>query len=325
MTGKELQGDKVMKYYFAPMEGITGYIYRRAHREFFSGVDKYFTPFICPKQKKSMTPKEIKDILPEHNQGCSLVPQILTNCAEDFIRTAKDLQAYGYGEVNLNLGCPSQTVTAKRKGAGFLEFTGELERFLEGIFDGLDMKISIKTRLGKEDPEEFHELLRIYNQYPLEELIVHPRVQTDYYKNVPNLELFGEAVKGSRTPLCYNGDLFTQKKCREFRERFPEVDTLMLGRGLLVNPALVQELQGGESLEKETLKKFHDGLCEAYEAYMSGDKQVLFKMKELWFYMGNLFADNKKYLKKIKKSQKLEEYREIVEHMFESLTPEIPQ
>lgn len=314
-----------MNYYFAPMEGITGYLYRSVHHEIFPGMDKYFTPFLSPGQKKSMTSREINDILPEHNEGYKLIPQILTNHAEDFIKTAKDLREYGYEEINLNLGCPSGTVTAKKKGAGFLEFTGELNRFLEEIFNGLDMKISIKTRLGKEDPDEFYELLKIYNQYPLEELIIHPRVQTDYYKNTPNLEMFAEAVKESRSSLCYNGDLFTESKCERFYERFPEIDTVMLGRGLLVNPGLVQQMQGKETLTKDTLKAFHDALCSRYAEFMSGDKNVLFKMKEVWFYMGNLFPDNKKHMKKIKKSQKLEEYTEIVEDMFRVCSLEIPQ
>ena len=172
-----------MKYYFAPMEGITGYIYRNVHHRFFPGMDKYFSPFISPGTKKTMTPKELRDILPENNQDYTLIPQILTNRSGDFLRLCRDLKEYGYKEVNLNLGCPSGTVVAKKKGAGFLEYPNELDRFLEEIFAGTDLKISIKTRIGKDDPEEFEKLLEIYNKYPLEELIIHPRVQTDYYKN----------------------------------------------------------------------------------------------------------------------------------------------
>ena len=168
-----------MKYYFAPMEGITGYIYRQVHHQFFPGIDKYFTPFLTPGSKKLMTPKELRDILPDNNEGYHLVPQILTNQAQDFIRLAEELREYGYEEVNLNLGCPSGTVTAKKKGSGFLEFPAQLEKFLDEVFENLDMKISVKTRIGKDEPEEFTELLRIYNRFPLEELIVHPRIQSD--------------------------------------------------------------------------------------------------------------------------------------------------
>lgn len=306
-----------MNYYFAPMEGITGYIYRSVHHKFFSGIDKYFTPFLAPGPKKVLTDREIRDILPQNNPQMYVVPQILTNRAEDFIRVEKELESYGYREVNFNLGCPSGTVTAKKKGAGFLEYTEELKRFLDEVFQKPCLEISIKTRIGKEDPEEFVRLLRIYNQYPLKELIIHPRVQTDYYRNMPNREVFAEAIKNSANPVCYNGDLFDLEKCQAFETEFPQVDICMLGRGLLVNPALVRELQGGKMLEKQELREFHDALCREYETVMSGDRNVLFKMKELWFYMGHLFEENKKQVKKIKKSQKLSDYMEAVDSLFE--------
>ena len=304
-----------MQYYFAPMEGITGYIYRNVHHRFFPGMDKYFSPFISPGTKKTMTPKELRDILPENNRGYTLIPQILTNKPEDFLRLCRDLKEYGYSEVNLNLGCPSGTVVSKKKGAGFLEYPNELDRFLGEIFAGTDLKISIKTRIGKDDPEEFEKLLEIYNKYPLEELIIHPRVQTDYYKNSPDLENFEMALERSEAPVCYNGDLFTADLYEQFCKRFPQVERVMLGRGLLRNPALVQEIKGEEKLDKEKFLAFHDALCREYEKVMSGDKNVLFKMKELWFYMGNLFGEDKKAMKKIKKAQRLPEYQGAVREL----------
>lgn len=314
-----------MLYYFAPMEGITGYVFRRVHRDCFPEMDKYFTPFLTPSQKKAMTLRENRDVLPENNQEVPLVPQILTNCAEDFIKTAKNLQEYGYEEVNLNLGCPSGTVVSKKKGSGFLEFPEELHGFLEAVFQNLDMKISIKTRIGKEEEEEFSDLLKIYNEYPLEELIIHPRVQKDYYKNKPRMEAYKEAVSGSKNPLCYNGDLFTEGYFKRFTEEFPDTRAVMIGRGLLVNPALVRQLQGGKVLEKEELKNFHDKLLLGYEEVMNGDRAVLFKMKELWCYMGTLFPEGKKNLKKVKKAQHLPEYREAVQGMFGDLVICIPE
>lgn len=313
-----------MLYYFAPMEGITGHVFRRVHKECFPEMDKYFTPFLTPSQKKAMTPREKRDVLPENNKGIPLVPQILTNSAKDFVKTARNLQECGYTEVNLNLGCPSGTVVSKKKGAGFLEFPEELHRFLEDIFRELDMKVSIKTRIGKEEAKEFSRLLEIYNDYPLEELIIHPRVQTDYYKNKPRMKCYKEAVLGSKNPLCYNGDLFTEGDFKRFAEEFPDTRAVMLGRGLLLNPALVRQLQGGKVLEKEELKVFHDKLCKGYEEVMDGDRAVLFKMKELWYYMGNLFPEGRKYLKKIKKAQHLPEYEEVVQAIFEKLELFVP-
>jgi len=305
-----------MNFYFAPMEGVTGYLYRNVHHSFFGGVDKYFTPFISPNQNKSMRTREMNDILPENNQGIPIVPQILTNNAEDFIVTAHKIKNMGYDEINLNLGCPSGTVVAKKKGAGFLYETDDLDRFLEEIFNADLGKISIKTRIGKYEPDEFEELLRIYNQYPIEELTIHPRVQKDYYKNKPNLEIFQYAVQNSNIKLCYNGDIFTKEEFEKFKNKFPSVETIMLGRGLLGNPGMITEITEGKPLSKKELKKFHDTLCLAYSDALFGDRNVLFKMKELWCYLHCVFTNNEKYWKKIRKSQKLAEYNDVIDMLF---------
>ena len=179
-----------MKFYLAPLEGITGYIYRNALHDFYgTGIDKYFMPFLAPHTKRSFNAKEKNDILPEHNKDLYAVPQILTNNASDFLRIEKDLRALGYEEININLGCPSGTVVSKGRGAGFLAKKDELDAFLEEIFEKTEGKISLKTRIGVEEPEEFYELLEIYNQYPLEELIIHPRVQKELYQGKPHREM----------------------------------------------------------------------------------------------------------------------------------------
>lgn len=200
-----------MKIYLAPLEGITGHIYRTALKECFDGFDKYFIPFISPNQKGHFSTREKKDVLPENNRGVLAVPQILTNQAEDFIETAKKLAEYGYEEVNLNLGCPSRTVVTKGRGAGFLEEPDRLDRFLDEIFKKREWKISVKTRIGMSEPEEFEDLLKIYNRYPLEELIVHPRLQKDFYKNTPNLDVFAMAAEESRNHSAIMGISVTRK------------------------------------------------------------------------------------------------------------------
>ena len=330
-----------MEYCFAPLEGITGYVFRNAHHDFFPSVDRYYTPFITPKQGKSFTSREWNDVLPEHNEGICVIPQILTNQAEGFLKMAQQLKALGYEEVNLNLGCPSGTVVAKKKGAGFLAFPGELDAFFSEIFEKCDRKISVKTRIGKEDPEEFGPLLEIFNRYPLEKLIIHPRVQTDYYKNSPNTDVFAFALKESKNPVCYNGDLFDLEKIRTFREDFPSVDSIMLGRGLLVNPGLLEGAKRGaaDQMSGETgnglstapapdpkrMLAFHERLVEDYCHILSGERDVLFKMKELWFYWGKLYQDQEKYLKKIKKAQKLSEYKNAAKWLFTECSAKQPQ
>ena len=313
-----------MKYYLAPLEGITTYIYRRAYHQHFTAMDKYFTPFLVPHTKKGFSTKEKNDVMPEHSPGMNLVPQIMSNQAESFLHTVEKLKVYGYEEVNLNLGCPSKTVVSKGRGSGFLADPDGLDRFLDEIFKKCDVKISIKTRIGKDDPEEFVRLLDIYNQYPVEELIIHPRVQKDFYKNQPDLDVFRDAVEGSKIPLCYNGDIFTPESHDEMRREFPQVDTFMLGRGILMNPALLDIICMGEKTEvekAETLrkmqsadrykKKIHAFLeqikCDYLEVGM-GEKNTLFKLKELWAYMGQNAPDAKKALKRIRKSQSMADY-----------------
>lgn len=305
-----------MQYYFAPLESVTGYIYRNAHKKFFNGVDKYFTPFISPNSKRSLKSREKKDILPEHNENITVVPQILTNNPDFFVDSSKDLEQFGYTEVNLNLGCPSGTVVSKGKGSGFLAKPEELERFLEQIFSNTPIRISIKTRIGKERPEEFVRLMEIFNQFSMEELIIHPRTQLDYYKNNPNLEVFNEALKKSKNTICYNGDLFTISDVEQFSDLFPAVDKLMIGRGLIANPAFVQQLRGGIGLKKDILLAFHNQIFVGYQETLSGSVPVLHKMKELWFYMGAMFDADEKALKKIRKSQSLENYEYAVNELF---------
>lgn len=307
-----------MRDYMAPMEGITNVIYRNAYHRCFHPMDKYFTPFITGKQNKRLSQKEIDEISPEKNQGMYLVPQILASRSEDFIMLARIFMDYGYKEVNLNLGCPSPTVTAKGKGAGFLGEPQKLERFLDEIFSKPDLKISIKTRIGTDYEEEWDSLLKIYQKFPIEELIIHPRLLTDYYKKPIHPDAYRMALHNLKIPLCYNGDLFSKKDYEMLMQQFPETDTVMYGRGLIRNPGLADEIREGKLLEKKVLLNFHDSIYEAYKEQLSGDRNVLFRMKELWAYLIESFDHADYYRKKIRKAQKCRDYERIVEELFSS-------
>lgn len=307
-----------MQFYMAPMEGITGYIYRNAYQKCYGRIDRYFAPFIMSKR---LNQKEIRDILPENNEGMELIPQILTNRVEDFLAIAKAIQSYGYEKVNLNLGCPSPTVTSRNRGAGFLALTKELDHFLEEIFESCPMAISIKTRIGVEDEEEWMTLLDIYKKYPLEELIIHPRLKIDLYKpNTIHREAFGMAMEKSCHSICYNGDIGSIPEYESVIQEFSETEKVMIGRGILRKPWLISDIQNGQKKEtcqyKEELKEFHEELLQGYMDYMSGDKNTLYKMKELWAYMGNSFTNPDRYMKKIRKSQKISEYKVWVDNLF---------
>ena len=305
-----------MNYYFAPLEGITGYIYRNTYEKHFGGIHKYFAPFISTNQHFGIQNREKRDVSPDNNKGIYLVPQILTNKADQFYDMANKMADLGYKEINLNLGCPSKTVVTKKKGSGFLAVPEELDNFLSEVFFYCkDMEISIKTRIGMEDPAEFEKLLSIYNKYPLKELIVHPRVQKDFYKNHPNMEVFEYAVANAKMPLCYNGDLYSAEDVVNFKEKYPTVEKLMFGRGILRAPSLMGELNG----EERNLTKwcdFLEDLCDTYEAAYSGDTNVLFKMKEHWFYLFQSLPDSEKAAKAMRKTKHLDEYRILVKSIL---------
>ena len=291
------------------MEGLTGYVYRNAHRACFGNLDRYFTPFLASKKLNS---KEKREVLPENNQGIEVVPQILTNKPGEFIAIVKQLEQRGYMKVNLNLGCPSGTVTAKNRGAGFLKVIDELEKFLEEIFNASPLSISVKTRIGAYHTEEFTQLIELYNKFPIEELIVHPRLMTEFYNGTPHLEEFALAVKGCVHPLCYNGDVNTIADYNRITGLFPSIDRIMLGRGILANPGLVNEINGGDTITSEELKKFHALVYEGYKEAIGDERNTLFKMKELWVFMGKYLNNNEKVIKELRKSDNYMEYEVAV-------------
>lgn len=307
-----------MKLYLAPMEGITTYIYRNAYHHYFGGIDKYFTPFIA---SKKLNRRELNEILPEHNEAIDVVPQILTNRADEFLQITKKLAGYGYQIVNLNLGCPSGTVTARKRGAGFLGVPDELDRFLYEIYDKSPLGISIKTRIGVESVDEWDHLLAIYQKYPIAELIIHPRLQKELYKFTPHKEAFSAAAAALLDiPLCYNGDITSPKSYEKLSLAVPaSADCVMIGRGILRNPALAAQLKTYDTARlftKDNLRAFHDEIFAGYSAQMAGETPTLFKMKDLWTYLIESFAASDQYLKKIRKASDYSEYKIAVSNLF---------
>ena len=309
-----------MKYYLAPIEGITTYNFRRAYHKYYGGMEKYFTPFIA---NRNLSSRERNDILPEHNRGMNTVPQILTNRADEFLSISRTLADYGYQTVNLNLGCPSGTVVSRKRGAGFLSVPEELERFLDEIFSKSTVGISVKTRIGVENTEEWERLLTLYEKYPMEELIIHPRLQKEGYGGHVHPEAFRSAASRLETPLCYNGDLISLNASSPeygslgwLSSCCGEVNAVMLGRGILQNPGM---LTGDNSLS--TLRAFHDEILEGYLKIMSGDANTLYKMKDLWTFLIRGFGNSEKHLKKIRKAGRVSEYCLAVDAIFRECGP----
>ena len=303
-----------MQFYFAPMEGLTDSIYRRLHHRFFPGIDRYYTPFFSPTVHRALTPREARELPKPECWGVDTVPQLLTRVPEDFLWMAQLCKDLGYREVNLNLGCPSGTVTAKGKGAGMLRQPEELDRFLDAIFSGATLPISVKTRIGFESSQEFPRLLDIFNQYPIAELTVHPRVRKVFYDGCVDMEVFAYAAANSRNPLCYNGNLCSKAQIDTFVKSFPLVTAVMIGRGLIGDPGMLSP--GGTTAQN--LEPFLDALLEEYTVNFGGARNAMFRLKENWRHHFCRLQIDEKLKKKLRKTVDVNEYKALTHEIFHS-------
>jgi tRNA-dihydrouridine synthase len=304
-----------MRYYFAPLEGLTDSIYRRLHHKYFGGVDRYYTPFFSPTIHRSLTQKERRELLPADNLDFQVVPQVLTRNADDFLWMAQQCADAGYDELNLNLGCPSGTVTAKGKGAGALQDPNLLDQFLDDIFSASPIAVSVKTRIGYTQADEFPRLLDIFNRYPIRELTVHPRTRAAFYNGQVDMDAFGYAVAHSRAPLCYNGNLCSKEQILDLSAKFPTVDAVMLGRGLIADPGMLAT--GGT--DAATLELFHGELLSNYAEVFGSSRNAMFRMKENWRYLICLFDGGEKLCKQLQKTTSYIEFQTITKNIFETI------
>lgn len=305
-----------MRYYFAPMEGLTDSVYRRLHYKYFSGIHRYYMPFISPTIHRTLTHREERELPYADSEPFTAIPQILTKVPEDFLWAAQQCMERGYTEVNLNLGCPSGTVVSKGKGAGMLAKPEELDRFLERVFSDCCLPISVKTRLGLTEPEEFPALLEIFNRYPIQELIVHPRVRKAFYQGDMHMGMFRYCAQNSRNPLCYNGDLCSLSDIRRIAQSYPQLDAVMIGRGLIADPGMLTP--GGTDIS--VLEAFHDELLETYTVLFGGSRNAMFRLKENWGHILVRFAVDEKLAKRLRKTTDLAEYKAITRDVFQYIS-----
>ena len=305
---------------FAPLDGITKLVFRKVWHRHFGGADRYFIPFFSPTDHHTITPRDFREIDPAANRDLPSVPQIMTCKAPDFLWGAERLQEMGYGEVNLNLGCPSGTVTAKGKGSGFLARPDDLDRFFDEVFSAVTVPVSVKTRLGITDPNEFPRILEIYNRYPITCLTIHARVQKEKYRGAVHLDTFAAALAGSKNPVCYNGDLRTVEEVRAFERRFPAVDAAMIGRGGVADPALLRKLRGGQAASREELQAFTRDLYQSYQDFYGQVGTAAQRMREIWFYLIHLFEDADKLNKKLRRFKNPGEYETVEAQIFAELS-----
>ena len=304
-----------MNFYFAPLEGITDSIFRQLHHKYFPGIHRYYTPFISPTVHRSLTAKEQRELSCEQLRLFDLIPQLLTKNADDFIWMAQQCADLGYKEINLNLGCPSGTVTAKGKGSGLLLDPENLDRFLHEIFSRSPIPISIKTRIGFHNSAEFPRLLEIFNKYPIAELILHPRIRSAFYSGTVDMNAFKMAADSCTMPLCYNGDITQLEQIAQLENEYPQLQSVMIGRGLIADPGMFSP--GGTAIP--VLKDFYNELLDSYIEAFGSARNAMFRLKEHWQYLITHFDNSEKLGKRLRKTTDILEYRQITEEIFDTL------
>jgi len=299
----------------APLRGLTNALYRNLYSVHFHGIDSAISPFITTLSARQINRSLIKDILPENNHGMPVVPQIIGNDPAGFIQLATKFHDLGFDTVNWNLGCPAPMVANKQRGSGMLPYPELIKSFLDDVIPRIPTRLSIKTRIGRKKKEEIFNLLPIFNQYPLAELIIHTRTGIQMYTGDVDLVTFEECLPLLKIPVTYNGDILDYDFFIRLQERFTTVSRWLIGRGVLSNPFLPEILRSGEEKIPQPLerfKKFHDDLFEAYRAELSGQSHLVDKMKSYWLYFFRSFENGETVFKKIKKVSTLKKYEAIV-------------
>ena len=306
-----------------PFQGITDAPFRNVFKRHFGGIDKFYTPFFTGIHKEEHAKNlQGEEIDPKYNDVKTLTPQILSTDAEEILRFAKQCKQLGYNEINLNMGCPFPRVANKKRGCGLLPYPDLVKAMMERIFEEIDIKFSVKCRLGYFSPDEIKAIIPIFNQFPLSELIIHPRIGKQLYKGEADVEQFKALIPYINAPLVYNGDIFSRDSFEYIREQVQPVNQFMLGRGILANPFLAEEIRGGAWNAPKRTTRLHAYIVDLYEdrlRHAGGSPKVLGRMKELWSYMMNSFEEPQVVWRKIKKINALKEYEDAVELIFKEI------
>jgi tRNA-dihydrouridine synthase B len=309
------------RFTLAPIRSFTNALYRNLYSLHFTGLDGAIAPFITTLSAKQINRSHIKDILLENNHGMPVIPQILGNDPAGFIQLATKCHDLGYHTVNWNLGCPFPMVAKKRRGSGMLPYPEMIQAFLDKVIPAIPAHLSIKARIGREKNEEIFQLLPIFNAYPLEEIILHPRTGIQMYTGEVDLDTFAQCLPLLNIPVVYNGDIFDRDSFLTLQKRFNTVSRWLIGRGVLANPFLPEILRSGEESPRdpvERFKRFHDDLYDAYRAELSGPTHLVDKMKGYWLYFFRSFENGEALFKKMKKVNTIQKYEALVDKFLES-------
>ena len=308
-----------MRFYLAPLRGLTDRVYRNAWTQSFSGIDWALAPYVQTIGGHQVKQTHLFECTPANNQ-LPTIPQIIGKNAQHFVDMALQLADTGNEQVNWNLGCPYPTMTQKQCGAGLLPHADRIDRFLDLIFSTLSLKISIKMRLGLTSSQEIIALIPILNRYPLDHITIHPRVGQQMYGGHLDLDTFSRCQNELKAPLIFNGDLNTVDHLRDVQMRFPQLYGFMLGRGLLANPFLLEEYQTEKPIppaqKQERLKAFHALLLNGYCQRLSGQTHQLQRLLAHWEYLGQAVNGDPRVMKKLHKVKSLAHYQDLVQRIL---------
>jgi len=301
----------------APIQGVTDYHFRNTFQKFFGGVDVFYSPFLRLDKDMQLKKSKVKDVLPENNEGVNLVPQILTNNADEFIHLSKYLYDLGYKNLNWNLGCPFAMVINRELGSGLLPHFNKINDLLEKVIPVIPSKVSVKMRIGLENDDDIFKILPILNNYPISEIIIHPRTGKQMYKGEVNTDAFEKCLDLTKHKISYNGDINTLEDFQNLKSRFGNINSWMIGRGLVSNPFLAEKIKqtNNDSQENKMLrfKEFHDALAQEYLNRLEGSSHFLNKMRVFWEYFSLSFSNSHKVYKRVKKATTIEKYNIAIE------------
>ena len=300
----------------SPLQGFTDFRFRNAQNKIFGGIDTYYAPYIRLNGKLVIKSSYHRDLLPENNSSLEVIPQIITNDADEFLFVAKYVEELGYKELNWNLGCPYPMVTKCGMGSGLISNTEKINQILHKVHNESDIIVSMKMRLGYDTTEEILDVLPILETYPIKNIAIHARIGKQLYKGGVHLDAFQQCIDNTKLKLYYNGDITSVAKFKEMQQRFPSIDHWMIGRGLIADPFLPSMIKN-DSFEypknkMELFSEFHDTLYEGYSESLSGSTHILLKMHHLWEYFSVIFANPHKVNKKIKKAKSIRNYEAAV-------------
>lgn len=306
----------------SPLQGFTDFRFRNAFHKYFGGIDTFYSPYIKLNGKLVIKGSYERDILPENNSTLEVIPQIITNDAEEFLFVAKYVKELGYNELNWNLGCPYPMVAKCGMGSGLISNTERIHDILERVHNETDIIVSMKMRMGYENPTEILDVFPILEKYPIKNIAIHARIGKQLYKGGVDLDSFQRCLDVSKHKLYYNGDITSVAKFKMLQERFPSIDHFMIGRGLIADPFLPSMIKNDTTEYPknrfEIFEEFHDTIYREYDAYLQGPTPIKMKMLGFWEYFSESFSNPQKTFKKIKKAGNQKHYEEAVKEIFKS-------